>query len=83
MTAVLLALLTAVSYGVANFIGPRLSLVHTLSPVLVVGQVVGVTGGLLLVAANQDALPGTRAVGFGVVLQGNLADVHARNFSGL
>ncbi len=67
MTAVLLALLTALTYGVANFLGPRLSLVHTLGPVLVVGQVVGVTGGLLLVAANQDALPGTRAIAFGVV----------------
>lgn len=66
MTAVLLALLTAVSYGVANFLGPRLSLVHTLGPVLVVGQVAGVVGGVVLVAVSGDGLPGGRALVFGV-----------------
>lgn len=66
MTAVLLALLTAVSYGVANFLGPRLSLVHTLGPVLVVGQVVGVAGGAVLVGLQRDAFPGGRATAFGV-----------------
>lgn len=67
MTAVLLALLTAVSYGVANFLGPRLSLVHTLGPVLVVGQVVGVAGGAVLVGLQRDAFPGGRATAYGVV----------------
>lgn len=67
MTAVLLALLTAVSYGVANFLGPRLSLVHSLGPVLVVGQVAGIVGGAVLVAVNRDVLPDGRALAFGVV----------------
>lgn len=66
MTAVLLALLTALSYGVANFLGPRLSLVHGLGPVLVVGQVVGVVGALGLVAVQGDAGLGGSAFAFAV-----------------
>jgi drug/metabolite transporter (DMT)-like permease len=66
MTAVLLALLTALSYGVANFLGPRLSLVHGLGPVLVVGQVVGVVGALALVAVQGDAGLGGPGLAFAV-----------------
>ena len=66
MTAVLLALLTALSYGVANFLGPRLSLVHGLGPVLVVGQVVGVVGALGLVAVQGDAGLGGSGLAFAV-----------------
>ncbi|MCA1711623.1 MAG: EamA family transporter [Actinobacteria bacterium] len=58
MTAVLLALLTAASYGVANYLGPLLSRRLPLSGVLLVGQSVGVLGGLLLVAVTGFGSPG-------------------------
>lgn len=66
VTAVLLALLTALAYGLANFLGPQLSLRHTLGPVLVVGQVAGVAGGVVLVALDGSSAPGGRALAFGV-----------------
>ena len=58
MTAVLLALLTAASYGVANYLGPLLSRRLPLAGVLLVGQTVGVLGGLLLVAVTGFGSPG-------------------------
>lgn len=66
VTAVLLALLTAVAYGVANFLGPRLTLVHGLGPVLVVGQVVGAVGAAALVAVDRAPLPDAAGLLFGV-----------------
>jgi drug/metabolite transporter (DMT)-like permease len=58
MTAVLLALLTAASYGVANYLGPLLSRRLPLAGVLVVGQAVGVLGGAALVAVTGFGHPG-------------------------
>jgi drug/metabolite transporter (DMT)-like permease len=75
MTAVLLALLTAVSYGVANFLGPRLSLVHGLGPVLVVGQVVGVAGALVLAAVQGDL--GLTATSWALAVGAGLANALA------
>ena len=53
MTAVLLALLTALTYGLANYLGPLLTRTHPLAGVLLVGQTVGVAlAGALLVLAG-------------------------------
>lgn len=52
MAAVLLALLTAVAYGVANYLGPLLSRRLPLGGVLVVGQVASLVGALALVAVR-------------------------------
>ena len=65
MTAVLLALLTAVSYGVANYLGPLLSRRNALAAVLLVGQLVGVVGAGLLVAVSGFGSPGTSGVALG------------------
>lgn len=70
MTAVLLALLTALCYGVANYLGPLLSRSNPLGGVLVVGQTVGlVLAGLFL------ALVGTEAPDRAHLLLGLLAGV--------
>lgn len=62
MTAVLLALLTAVCYGLANYLGPVLTRVYPLGSVLLVGQVLGVVGSAALVLITGDARPGTSAL---------------------
>lgn len=66
MTAVLLALLTAVVWGLANYLGPLLARVHPLGAILLAGQVVGVLGGLLLVAVDGSAVLDGRATAFGI-----------------
>lgn len=55
VTAVLLALLTAVAYGLANYLGPLLTRSHPLAGVLLVGQTVGVAlaGALLLLTGGS------------------------------
>ena len=58
MTAVLLALLTALSYGLANYAGALVSRVHPLGGVLLVGQTVGVVGAGALLLVRGGALPG-------------------------
>ena len=62
MTAVLLALLTALTYGVANYLGPLLSRRVPLGGVLVVGQAVGVAGGVAVVAVAGFGSPGRTGV---------------------
>jgi drug/metabolite transporter (DMT)-like permease len=52
MAAVVLALLTAVAYGVANYLGPLLSRRLPLGGVLLVGQITGLLGALVLVAVR-------------------------------
>lgn len=52
MAAVLLALLTALAYGVANYLGPLLSRRLPLGGVLVVGQVASLAGALVLAAVR-------------------------------
>ena len=66
VTAVLLALLTAASYGVANYLGPLLSRRNPLAAVLLVGQLVGVVGAIGLVAVSGFGTPGTVGVLLGV-----------------
>lgn len=67
MTAVLLALLTAVVYGLANYLGPLLSRAHPLGAVLVVGQTVGAVGALLLLAVEGGGPPDARHLLLGVL----------------
>ncbi|MCA1695157.1 MAG: hypothetical protein LC749_10725, partial [Actinobacteria bacterium] len=52
MAAVLLALLTAATYGVANYLGPLLTRRLPLGGVLVVGQVASLTGALVFLAVR-------------------------------
>lgn len=67
MTAVLLALLTALAYGLANYFGPVLTRVHPLGAVLLVGQVVGIVGAVALVGATGDLRPGQTALLLGAL----------------
>lgn len=67
MTAVLLALLTALCYGLANYLGPVLTRAHPLGGVLLVGQSVGVLGAGLLVLLSGAAHPGRGALLLGVL----------------
>ena len=66
MTAVALALLTAVVWGFANYLGSLLSRRHPLGAVLVAGQVVGVIGGLAFYAVDGTGAPATRALLLGI-----------------
>jgi drug/metabolite transporter (DMT)-like permease len=66
VTAILLALLTAVVWGLANYLGPLLSRTHPLGPILLAGQVVGVVGGLALYAVSGTGFPETRALWLGI-----------------
>jgi drug/metabolite transporter (DMT)-like permease len=66
VTAVLLALLTAVVWGLANYLGPLLARTRPLGAILVAGQVVGVLGGLALFAVQGEAAQTTRALAFGI-----------------
>ncbi len=66
MTAVLLALLTAACYGVANYLGPLLARTNPLAGVLVVGQVVGVLGAAVLFAFAGFGHPGRSGVLLGI-----------------
>lgn len=67
MTAVLLALLTAVCYGVANYLGALVTRAHPLAAVLLVGQVVGVVGAAALLAVQGGAAPGGRPLLLGAL----------------
>lgn len=66
MTAVLLALLTAVVWGLANYLGPLLARVHPLGAILLSGQVVGVVGAALLYVAGGGSGPDGRTAVLGV-----------------
>ncbi len=57
MTAVLLALLTAVAYGLANYAGALVTRAHPLAGVLLVGQAVGVVGAGLLLLVRGGPTP--------------------------
>jgi drug/metabolite transporter (DMT)-like permease len=52
MVAVLLALVTALTYGVANYLGPLLNRRLPLGGVLVIGQAAALTGALVLYAVR-------------------------------
>jgi drug/metabolite transporter (DMT)-like permease len=57
VTAVLLALLTALTYGLANYLGPVVARRHPLGGVLLVGQVAALTGAAALLAVRGGAVP--------------------------
>lgn len=86
MAAILLALLTALSYGLANYLGPVLTRVHPLAGVLLVGQTVGVVlaGGLLLLdgSAAPNAGHGVLGVLAGVCNGIALAAIYAAAAAG-
>ena len=65
MTAVLLSLLTALCYGLANYLGPLLTRRHPLGGILLTGQVVGVVGAGLLLLVRGGAFPDGRHLLFG------------------
>lgn len=67
MTAVLLALLTALCYGLANYQGALVTRLHPLAGVLLVGQAVGVVGAAALLAAGGSAAPASRALLLGAL----------------
>jgi uncharacterized membrane protein len=70
MAAVLLALLTAVAYGVANYLGPLLSRRLPLGGVLVVGQLASLAGAavfLLLRGGSTDRTGLLLGLGAGVI----------------
>jgi drug/metabolite transporter (DMT)-like permease len=67
VTAVLLALLTAVSYGIANYLGPLLSRTHPLGGVLLIGQGIGAVGAIGLLAYEGGAPPDARHLLYGVL----------------
>ena len=67
MTAVLLALFTAITYGVANYLGPVLTRTHPLGAVLLVGQTVGVAGAGVLLAVEGGGWPETRYLVLGLL----------------
>jgi len=66
VTAVLLALLTALVWGLANYLGPLLARVHPLGAILLAGQVVGAVGGLLLFVLAGAEAPDRRTVLLGI-----------------
>lgn len=66
MTAVLLALLTAVVWGFANYLGPLLSRTRPLGAVLLAGQLVGVVGATVLYAVQGTGPPELRAALLGI-----------------
>ena len=67
MTAVLLALLTALCYGLANYLGPLLTRAHPLGGVLLVNQGVGLVGAGLLLALTHGSAPDQEHLVLGVL----------------
>lgn len=86
MVAVLLGLLTAVTYGLANYLGPVVTRVHPLGAVLLVGQTVGVVGAAALLLFSGDAAPDGRHLLLGALAGGcnavALASVYAAAAAG-
>jgi drug/metabolite transporter (DMT)-like permease len=65
--AIVLALGTSVSYGIANFLGPLLGRTHPLGAVLLVGQLAALAAaGALVVAVGEPPPPGW-AIALGVL----------------
>ena len=67
VTAVLLALLTAGAYGLANYLGPLLTRAYPLGGVLLAGQSVGVVGAAGLLAVTGGVAPDARHLLWGVL----------------
>ena len=67
MTAILLALGTALCYGLSNFVGPLLSRELPTTPVLVAGQTVALTVSAVVVGVHGGAAPPLLEVGAGLL----------------
>ena len=67
MLAIVLALGTSIAYGTSNFLGPLLGRRHTVSAVLLTGQLAALAGAVALVIGAGAAPPSTRGILFGVL----------------
>ena len=67
MTAIVFGLLTALLFGIANYLGPVLSREHGPSAVLVVGQAAAVAAAVVLVLARGAAPPDARFLVLGLL----------------
>lgn len=86
MTAILLALGTALCYGVSNFVGPQISRELPTMTVLVAGQTVAFTVSAIVVLAHGTPAPALDEVGAGLLAgagnAGGLALFYAAAASG-
>lgn len=67
MLAIVLALGTSLTYGVANFLAPVLVRRHALAAVLLTGQLAALAGSLLLLAFSSESTPDAGAFGLAVL----------------
>ncbi|MGI8899978.1 MAG: EamA family transporter [Nocardioides sp.] len=67
MLAIVLALGTSLTYGVANFLAPVLMRRHAVAAVLLTGQLAALAGSLLLLAFSGESTPEVGAVGLAVL----------------
>ena len=67
MTSVFLALVTALLFGVASYLGPVLSRSHSPSAVLAVGQVAAVGAAAVFLLAGSARVPDSRSLLLGVL----------------
>lgn len=67
VTAVLLALLTALTYGLANYLGPLLTRTSPLAGVLLVGQVASLAGAAVLLLLRGGPVPDGHSLVLGLL----------------
>lgn len=67
MLAIVLALGTSIAYGTSNFLGPLLGARHTVSAVLLTGQLAALAGAVALVLGSGQPPPSAHAILFGVI----------------
>ena len=67
MLAIVLALGTSIAYGTSNFLGPLLGRRHTVSAVLLTGQLAALAGAVALVIGAGQSPPSTRGFLFGIL----------------
>ena len=67
MLAIVLALGTSIAYGTSNFMGPLLGKRHSVSAVLLAGQVAALAGAVGIVLAAGEGVPPVRGILLGVV----------------
>lgn len=67
MLAIVLALGTSIAYGTSNFMGPLLGRRHSVSAVLLAGQLAALAGAVAIVLAAGASPPSARGLLFGVI----------------
>src|SRR5687768_5027251 len=65
--AIVLALGTSIAYGTSNFMGPLLGKRHSVSAVLLAGQVAALAGAVGIVLAAGEGVPPMRGILLGVI----------------